>query len=330
MKRRIFITQPVHAGAIERLREVAEVDWNPDPLHIMTQDELIAAVANCDVLYCLLHDKIDAKVIGANARLLGIASTTVTPADIDIAAATARRIPVTVVPAAVLDDATADLAWALMFAVARRVVESDRLMRSGIFPGSQSCYMEGAAITGTTLGLIGMGGVGRAAARRASGFSMRVLYYDPQRLDASQEDALGVTWVPFDRLLAESDFVSLHARLTPETRHMMGEREFARMKPTAFFVNTARGPLVAEEALVQALGQKLIAGAALDVFEHEPRPHPALLEMPNVVVTPHVGSGVTQTRARMAEIAASNIMAILDGAVPPNCWNPEIYQLAAT
>jgi glyoxylate reductase len=327
LKRRIFITQPVHAGAIERLREVAEVEVNPDPLHIMTKDELIAAVRDCDVLYCLLHDKVDADVIGAGSRLIGIASTTVTPADIDIAAATARRIPVTVVPAALLDDATADLAWALMFALARRVAESDRLMRSGIFPGSQSCYMEGEAITGATLGLIGMGGVGRAAAKRASGFSMRVLYFDPRRLDPTDEKALGLSWVPFEQLLAESDFVSLHARLTPETRHMMGQREFAQMKPTAFFVNTARGPLVDEEALVRALRHGRIAGAGLDVFEHEPRPHPALLGMPNVVVTPHVGSGVRPVRARMADVAAGNIIAILNGTPPPNCWNREIYDM---
>jgi glyoxylate reductase len=330
MKRRVFITQPVHPGAIERLRGVADVRWNPDPLHILTKDELVAAVRDCDVLYCLLHDKVDADVIGAGSRLIGIASTTVTPADIDIAAATARRIPVTVVPAAVMDDATADLAWALMFAVARRVAECDRLMRSGIFPGSQSCYMEGAAISGATLGLIGMGGVGRAAATRAAGFSMRVLYFDPRRLDTGQEQALGLTWVPLDLLLAECDFVSLHARLTPQTRHMMGEAQFARMKPTAFFVNTARGPLVDEEALVRALEAKHIAGAGLDVFEHEPRPHPLLLAMPNVVVTPHVGSGVTAVRARMAEIAASNIIAILNGAAPPNCWNREIYETSGT
>jgi glyoxylate reductase len=329
LKRRVFITQPVHAGGIERLREVAEVGWNPDPLHIMTKDELTAAVRECDVLYCLLHDKVDADVIAAGSRLLGIASTTVTPADIDIAAATARRIPVTVVPASVMDDATADLAWALMFALARRVAESDRLMRSGIFPGSQSCYMEGAAITGATLGLIGMGGVGRAAAKRASGFSMRVLYYDPRRVEAADEAALGLTWVPLEELLAEADFVSLHARLTPETRHMMAERELFRMKPTAFLVNTARGPLVDEQALVRALAERRIAGAGLDVFEHEPRPHPALLGMPNVVVTPHVGSGVVAVRARMADIAASNIIAILNGTPPPNCWNREIYEAPA-
>ncbi|MGZ8209457.1 MAG: 2-hydroxyacid dehydrogenase [Burkholderiales bacterium] len=325
MRRRVFITQPVHASAIERLRRVAEVELNPDPLHIMTKDELAAAVRGCDVLYCMLHDEVDAAVIGANPRLLGIASTTVTPADIDINAASARRIPVTVVPASLLDDPTADLAWALMLAVARRVAEADRLMRSGTFPGSQSAYMEGGGIAGRTLGLVGMGGVGRAAAKRALGFSMRVLYYDPRRIDRAQETALGLTWTSLEQLLSESDFVSLHARLTPESRHLMGERQFSLMKPTAYFVNTARGPLVDEEALVRALAEKRIAGAGLDVFEHEPRPHPALLEMPNVIVTPHVGSAVTDVRARMAEIATDNIMAILEGRKPPNCWNAEIY-----
>lgn len=325
MPHRVFITQPVHPAAIDRLRSVAEVDLNPDPLHIMTKDELIAAVRRCDVLYCLLHDKVDADVIGANPALRAIVSTTVTPADIDIAAATARGIPVTVVPAALLDDATADLAWALILCVGRRVAESDRLMRRGTFPGSQSCYMEGGGIAGRTLGLLGMGGVGRATARRALGFSMRALYYDPKRIPAPDEQALGLTWVPFETLLAESDFVSLHAKLTPETRHLMGEAQFARMKPTAYFINTARGPLVDEEALVRALTRKSIAGAGLDVFEHEPRPHSALLEMQNVVVTPHVGSADNETRAKMAQIAADNTIAILQGRAAPNCWNPEIY-----
>ena len=326
MRPRVFITQPVYAGAVERLRLAADVALNPDPLHIMSKDELVNAVRGCDVLYCLLHDKVDADVIGANPELLGIVSTTVTPADIDVAAASACRIPVTVVPASVMDDATADLAWALMMSVARRVAEADRLMRSGTFPGSQSCYMEGGGIAGRTPGLIGMGGVGRAAAKRAQGFSMRVLYYDPRRLDASEEHALGLTWMPLEQLLAESDFVSLHARLTPESRHMIGGRQFALMRPSAYFVNTARGTLVDEEALVRALEDQRIAGAGLDVFEHEPRPHPALLAMPNVVVTPHVGSAVRDVRARMAEIAVDNIIAILERRIPPNCWNRDIYE----
>jgi glyoxylate reductase len=213
-----------------------------------------------------------------------------------------------------------------MFAVARRVAEGDRLMRSGVFPGSQSPYMEGGGVSRKTLGIIGMGGVGRAAAERARGFSMRVLYYDPNRLPDSDEASLGISWTPLDRLLGESDFVSLHARLTSETRHLIGVREFQLMKRTAFFINSARGPLVDEEALVRALKEGQIAGAGLDVFEHEPRPHPALLEMPNVVVTPHVGSAVRELREAMANVVVDNIIAILEGRQAPNCWNPEVYR----
>lgn len=325
MRPRVFITQPVHAGPIARLQTVAEVEWNRDPLHILSKEELIAAARRADILFCLLQDHVDAEVIRANPDLRAIATMTITPADIDIAAASARRIPVTVIPAVLLNDATADLAWALMFAVARRVAEGDRLMRSGVFPGSQSPYMEGGGVSRKTLGIIGMGGVGRAAAERARGFSMRVLYYDPNRLPASDEASLGISWTPLDTLLGESDFVSLHARLTPETRHLIGAREFQLMKRTAYFINSARGPLVDEKALVHALKEGQIAGAGLDVFEHEPRPHPALLDMPNVVVTPHVGSAVSELREAMANVVVDNIVAILEGRQAPNCWNPEVY-----
>jgi glyoxylate reductase len=251
---------------------------------------------------------------------------TITPADIDIPAASKRRIPVTVIPAVLLNDATADLAWALLLSVARRVCEGDRLMRAGTYPGSQSAYMEGGGVSGKALGLIGMGGVGRATARRARGFAMRVSYYDPQRLSGDEERALELTWVPLDQLLAQSDFVSLHARLTPETRHLIGERELSLMKRSAYFINTARGPLVDESALVRALADGRIAGAGLDVFELEPHPDPHLLAMRNVVVTPHVGSAVSELRAKMANVAVDNIIAILEGRRPPNCWNSEIYK----
>jgi glyoxylate reductase len=322
---RVFITQPVHPLAIERLQGVAEVEWNRDPLRILTKDELIEAARACDVLFCLLQDHVDADIIAANPKLKAVASMTITPADIDIAAASARRIPVTVIPAVLLNDATADLAWALLFAVARRVAEGDRLMRSGVFPGSQSPYMEGGGVSRKTVGLVGMGGVGRAAAERARGFSMRVLYYDPQRVDADVEQALGMTWVPLDTLLAESDFVSLHARLTPQTRHLIGERELGLMKRSAYLINSARGPLVDEEALVRALEERRIAGAGLDVYEHEPQPHPKLLKMEKVVMTPHVGSAVGELRAVMANVVVDNIVAVLEGRRPPNCWNPDIY-----
>lgn len=323
---RIYITQPVAQSAIDRLKAVADVRWNPDPLHIMTQAELVAAVRDNDILFCLLHDHVDATVINANPKLLAIASMTITPADIDIAAATARKLPVTVIPALLLDDATADLAWGLLLSLVRRVTEGDRLLRSGVYPGSQSCYMEGGGITGKTLGIVGMGGVGRAAATRARGFKLNVLYHDPQRIPAADEQALGVTWVPFEQLLAESDFVSIHAKLIPETRHLFNDAAFKRMKPTAYLVNTARGPIVDEQALVRALREKRLAGAGLDVYENEPQPHPELLNMQNVVMTPHTGSAISELRAAMANVVVDNILALLAGRQPPHCWNAEIYK----
>jgi glyoxylate reductase len=322
---RIFITQPVAPSAIERLQGVAEVEWNPDPVHIMGKEELCAAVRRHDILFCLLHDRVDRDVIAANPQLRAIASMKITPSDLDVAEATARRIPVTVIPP-VVTEATADIHFALLLAVARRLVEGDRLVRAGVFPGSQSSYLEGAGVWGKTIGLIGGGGrIGRAVARRALGFSMRVLYWTPRRKPESEEREAGMSYVPFDQLLAQSDFVSMHAPLTAETRHLLGAREFALMKPTAFFVNTARGAVVDEAALARALGERRIAGAGLDVFEDEPRVEPALLAMTNVVLTPHLGSAVKELRESMAHIVVDNIFAVLEGKQPPNCWNPEIY-----
>jgi glyoxylate reductase len=322
---RIFITQPVARSAIERLQSVAEVEWNPDPVHIMGKEELCAAVGGHDILFCLLHDRVDRDVIAANPNLRAIASMKITPSDVDLAEATSRRIPVTVIPP-IVTEATADMHFALLLAVARRVVEGDRLVRAGVFPGSQSSYLEGASVWGKTIGLVGGGGrIGRAVARRALGFSMRILYWTPRRKSEGEEQEAGLTYVPFDHLLAESDFVSLHAPLTSETRHLMGAREFGLMKPTAFFVNTARGAVVDEAALARALAERRIAGAGLDVFEDEPNVDPALRAMPNVVLTPHLGSAVKELREVMAHIVVDNIFAVLDGKQPPNCWNPEIY-----
>ena len=323
---RVFITQPIAANAIERMRGAAAVDLNPDALHVMTKDELLRAVCDCDILVCLLHDHVDGDVIRANPALRAVASMTVTPADIDVAAATTRRIPVTVVPARLLDDATSDLHWGLLLAVARRVAEGDRLMRGGTFPGSQSCYLVGGAVAGKVMGILGMGGVGRGVARRARGFGMKILYHDPVRLSPVDEQELGVAEVPFDTLLAQSDFVSINARLTTETHHLLSDREFGLMKQTAYLINAARGPIVDEPALVRALEEGRIAGAGLDVYEHEPRPHPRLLTLPNVVLTPHIGSADAATREAMANVVADNVLAVLAGRRPPNCWNPEIYQ----
>ena len=325
MRPKIFITQPVGASAIARLRAVADVEVNPDTLHKVTKDELLAKIPDLDILYCLLHDKIDRDIIAAGKRLRAIASMKITPSDIDVAEATARRIPVTVI-APIVTEATADIHFALLLAVARRVVEGDQLLRTGVFPGAQSAHLLGSWVHGKTIGLIGGGGrIGRAVAKRAQGFSMRTLYWTPRRKPESEERAAGLEYVPYDRLLAESDFVSVHAPLNAETRHLVGERELRLMKPTAYLVNSSRGPIVDEKALVRALKERRIAGAGLDVYENEPQVEPELIAMKNVVLTPHLGSAVTELRESMANVVADNIMAVLEGRQPPNCWNPEIY-----
>jgi glyoxylate reductase len=322
---RIFITQPVAPSAVERLRAAAEVTVNPEPMHIPAKEELIIAVRASDVLFCLIHDRVDRDVIAANPRLRMIATMTVTPPDIDVAEATARRIPVTVVPAPLLNDATADLTWALILGVARRVVEGDRVLRTGVFPGAQSIRFVGGGVSGKVLGIVGCGGIGRAVARRARGFGMRVLYYDPRRVPDAEAAELGLTWVPLDRLLGESDFVSIHAALTPETRHLIGARELGLMRPTAYLINAARGPIVDEAALIRALAEERIAGAGLDVYENEPRIDPRLFALQNLVLSPHIGSGTHELREAMANLVVDNILAVLEGRQPPNCWNPEIY-----
>jgi len=325
MRHRVFITQPVAASAIARLQGIAKVEWNDDPTHIMTRDELIEAVRNHDILFCLLSDRVDADVIGASRSLSMIATMKITPSDIDVAAATARGIPVSVVPP-IVTEATADLHFAILLAVARRVVEGDKLLREGVFPGAQSMRLLGAGVWGKTIGLVGGGGrIGRAVARRARGFSMRTLYWGPRRIPEADERELELGYVPLEQLLAESDFVSVHAPLKPETVHLIGSREFRLMKPSAFLINTARGPVVDEQALVEALTERRIAGAALDVFEREPHVEEALLSMANVVLTPHLGSAVMEVREALANIVVDNIAAVVEGRRPPNCWNPEIY-----
>ena len=326
MRPKIFITQPVAASAIERLRAVADVEVNPDTLHKVTKSELLEKMPQLDFVFCLLHDKIDRDVIAAGTRLRAIASMKITPSDIDVAEATARRIPVTVI-APIVTEATADINFGLMLAVARRVVEGDQLLRSGIFPGAQSAHLLGSYVYGKTIGLIGGGGrIGRAVAKRAQGFSMKTVYWTPRRKPEAEEREAGLVYVPYDQLLAESDFVSVHAPINAETRHLVGERELRLMKPTAFLINTARGPIVDEKALARALKERWIAGAGLDVYENEPRVEPELLSMQNVVLTPHVGSAVTELRESMANVVVDNIVAVLEGRQPPNCWNPEIYK----
>jgi glyoxylate reductase len=323
-KPRIFVTQPVAESALARLRAVADVEVNPDSSKIISKADLCAAVARSDILYALLHDRIDRDVLGANPKLRAINAMVITPDQIDVAEATRRKIPVTNIPA-IVTDATADLCFALLLSVARRIVEGDRLFRAGIYPGSQSNHLAGASVNGKTLGLIGAGRIGQAVARRAAGFGMKILYADPRRVPEEIERKYGMTQQPMDDVLREADFVSLHPQLTAETRHLIGARELGLMKRTAFLINCSRGPVVDEAALAQALLDKKIAGAGLDVYEHEPAVTPALIGMSNVVLTPHLGSAVYELREGMAHVVADNVIAIIEGRRPPNLINPEVF-----
>jgi glyoxylate reductase len=322
---RIFVTQPIAASALARLRAIAEVKINSDSSRILAKPKLIAAVKKCDILFSLLHDKIDRAVLAANPKLRAVASMALTPDNIDVAEATKRGIPVTVVPP-IVAEATADLHFGLMIAVARRMVEGDNLVRAGKFPGSQSNHLAGSFVHGKTIGLVGGGGrIGRATARRALGFGMKLLYWSP-RAKPEAERELGMQRVTLDQLLTQSDFVSLHPPLNAETRHMISDAQFALMKSTAFIINTARGAIIDEKALIRALKSKKIAGAGLDVFEHEPALPPALKAMKNVVLAPHLGSAVMEMRDRMANIVVDNVQALIDGRVPPNCVNPQVLK----
>ncbi|MFY9761216.1 MAG: D-glycerate dehydrogenase [Xanthobacteraceae bacterium] len=324
---RVFVTQPVSEQALKRLRSVARVTLFADSSRIIPKRTLIGAVRKADILFCLLHDKIDRDVIMANPNLRLIAAQSITPSNIDVETATARRIPVTVT-APITTEATADLTFGLMLAVARRMIEGDRMVRAGKFPGGQSAHLMGSFVWGKTLGLVGGGGlIGKAVAKRARGFSMRVLYWTPRRKPEHEEREAGLTYVPFDELLRESDFVSLHSPLNKETRHQIGARELRLMKKTAFLVNTARGPIIDEAALVRALQKGQIAGAGLDVFEHEPKIDKALAKMANVVLTPHLGSATPEVREAMANIVVDNILALLGGHKLPNCVNPQVFAL---
>ena len=326
-KPRVFVTQPVSAHALKRLRTAANVTVFPDTSRIIPKPALIKAVRQADILFCLLHDLIDRDVIDANPDLRLIAAQSITPSNIDVTTATARRIPVTVT-APLTTEATADLTFGLMLAAARRMVEGARLTRAGKFPGGQSAHVMGAYVWGKTVGLIGGGGlIGKAVARRALGFSMRVLYWTPRRKSEHEEREAHLTYVPFEQLLRESDFVSVHSPLNKETRHQIGARELRLMKKTAYIVNTARGPIIDEAALVRALQKKLIAGAGLDVFEREPKVDAALKKMPNVVLTPHLGSAVPEVREAMANMVVDNILALIGGHKLPNCVNPQVFAL---
>jgi len=273
------------------------------------------ALADADALLCLLTDRVDAALLERAPRLRIMANAVVGYEHVDVRACAARGIVVTNTPD-VLTEATADLAWALILAAVRRLPQAERSLRAGEFHGWGFWDYLGGDLAGGTLGIYGMGRIGRAVARRAGGFGMRVVSHSRPRLPAEEEARLGAEPVSFGDLLARSDVLTLHAPLTPETRHAIGREALGRMKPGAFLVNTARGALVDEAALVEALRGGGLAGAGLDVYEREPELAPGLLELDNVVLLPHVGSATRETRTRMAMVAARNVHAVLGGHPP--------------
>jgi glyoxylate reductase len=323
-KPEIFSTRQLFQAARTILDEHFQVDyWKGDKL---SRADLLKHVADKDGLVCLLTEKVDEELLSAAPKLRIAATVSVGYDNIDVPACTKHKVVATNTPG-VLDDTTADFAWTLLMAVARRLLEGDSWMRSGSWNGWDLDQLVGGDVWGKTLGILGFGRIGRGVARRALGFQMRVLYNDAVRAPADVEKELNAEFVERDRLFRESDFISLHVPLLPDTRHLISKDNLEKMKRTAFLVNTSRGPVVDEAALAEALQNKKIAGAALDVFEHEPKVHPALLTRKDVILTPHMASASLETRTKMAVMAANNVVALFEGRRPPNALNADALGL---
>ena len=290
----------------------------------MGRADLLEAVAGADGFLSMITDAVDAELMDAAPRLRVVSNMAVGYNNIDVAAATARGIVVTNTPG-ILTEATAELAFALILAAARRVVDLDRRTRAGEWTCWAPLLFLSREVSGKTLGVVGLGRIGRAVARRARAFGMRVLYHSRSRLEAAEERDLGVEYAEKDELLATADFVSLHVPLSAETRHLIGRRELGLMKPTAYLINTSRGPVVDEAALVEALKARRIEGAGLDVYENEPMLAPGLAALDNAVLLPHVGSATVETRTKMARMAAENLLSALRGERPAHVVNPEVW-----
>lgn len=322
MRPRVFVTRRIPQLGMAILEEECEVEVNPHD-RPLTHEEMLEGVRGRDGLLCLLSDTIDEAVMDASPTLRVISNYAVGYNNIKVDEATRRKILVTNTPG-VLTDTTADLTFGLLLSISRRVVEADRFTRQGRFNGWGPMLLLGQDVHHATLGIIGLGRIGQAVAERASGFKMKILYTDMHRMSQEVEHNLGAIFVTLDELLEQSDFVTLHAPLVTETRHMIGEQELKKMKASAYLINAARGPLVDEQALLRALREGWIAGAALDVYENEPRLTPGLVELDNVVLVPHIGSASTATREKMATMAAENLVAGLRGERPGNLVNPDV------
>jgi glyoxylate reductase len=320
---RVFVTRPIAPPALRRLAQAARVElWDDDlpPAH----DELLRRLARADGVLSMVSDRFDAATIAALPHLIAISNLAVGVDNIDLEAATRAGIPVGHTPG-VLTETTADLAFALMMAAARRVVEADQFVRAGKWRTWTPKLMLGRDLWGATMGIIGWGAIGQAMARRASGFGMRILYVSRTDRDPASANPISAECVDLARLLAESDFISIHVPLTEATHHMIGAHELAAMKSTAIIVNTARGPVIDQAALTTALQSGRIAGAALDVTETEPIGlDDPLVKLPNVVITPHIGSASFATRLRMADLAVDNLLDVFAGRIPRRCANPNV------
>ncbi|MFO7775067.1 MAG: D-glycerate dehydrogenase [Candidatus Hydrogenedentota bacterium] len=323
---RVFVTRTIPQEGLDQLRNALgenEVAVFPHD-RIINRAEVFEGVPGVEAILSILTDPIDAEVMdAAGPQLRVIANYAVGFNNIDVQAATSRGIAVTNTPG-VLTETTADIAWALLMAAARRIAESERYLRAGKWEGWGPQQFLGVDVHGATLGIYGMGRIGQAVARRGKGFGMRVLYTSRSPIEPNVESELGAERVDKDTLLAESDFLSIHCPLTDETRGAFGAAEFKAMKSRAVLINTSRGPVVDEAALAHALQHGDLFGAGLDVFEKEPLVHPDIIQCENAVLIPHLGSASFATRRRMAEMTAENILAVLNGETPPNCVNPQV------
>lgn len=316
---KVFVTARLPEEVLAGIAREHQVEMHDEDVPI-DRRSLLAGVEKAEGLLCTITDRIDDEVMQHAPALKIIANNGVGFDHIDVAAATRRAIPVTNTPG-VLTEATADLALALILATGRRVVQGDRLTRAGQFRFWAPLHFLGQDVSRKTLGIIGFGRIGKAVAKRAAGFDMKIVYYSRTRLDPAEEKRMGVEYAALDSLLRESDYVSVHVPLGPRTKHLIGRRELALMKNTACLINTARGPVVDESALVDALRARRIRAAGLDVYENEPELSPGLAELDNAVLLPHMGSATIETRTRMALMAANNLLAGLRGERPPNCIN---------
>ena len=320
---KIFVTRRIPEPGLELLRNEFDLEINPYN-RVLSKDEIIKGLKGKDGLLCLLTDQIDGDVIKSESNLKMIASYAVGYNNIDVGTATSLKIPVSNTPG-VLTDATAEMAWALLFSASRRIVEADKYSREGRFKGWDPMLMHGQDVSGKTLGIIGAGRIGAAMALKSQGFNMNVLYYSSKN-NKALEEKLKAKKVELDDLIRESDFITLHVPLNDSTFHLIDEKKLKMMKKTAVIVNTSRGSVIDEKALVKALKNKWIFAAGLDVYEHEPEISEELLSLDNVILQPHSASATTSSRTNMALIAAENMIDGLKGKKPRNCVNPEIFE----